>query len=146
MDRNLQKEFLELFPTGSGPVNPITPQIPNQFQSNPIQFPKTSVQKVLNPPNDFSISQEFYNAQNQNVNGNQKPKLWIRKLVIAFLIGCVGAIVYSTFAYTFCDNIFDNCSITLFADDGQPKITVIALHTLIFILAIYFILSMFKVQ
>ena len=96
MDRNLQKEFLELFPTDSKSNQNITP---SQSLPPTIQYPKTSVQSLLNTPmlpntsantiNNWDTGRqspyEYYS--NNNNNNNNKTKPWLRKLLIAFLIG-----------------------------------------------------------
>lgn len=185
MHRNVQKEFIDLFPSNSSSSS----NRPIANVKSPI---RTSVNDVIKSPqhiNTSSLDMGHWNntdkhrlANNLNQHGhnshhghnhhsiqpsrpiptsmqNNKPKekekyvapkqqikSGYKKLFIAILISILGAFIYSAFSYTFTDNMFSRFGITLFSDDGQPKLIVVIMHTLLFALLIYLIFFFTKLN
>lgn len=83
-------------------------------------------------------SQEAFTPPAQSVKSGTK------KIILSLVIAILGAFIFSAIAYTFSDNIFGKFGVAFFAEDGQPKLPIILLHTLLFAILIFLALWIAK--
>ena len=67
-----------------------------------------------------------------------------KKFLAIFLITILGALLFSTFAYTMSDHVFGKMGMQLFDENGSPSTTIIVIHSIIFLMLIYFVLGTLK--
>lgn len=154
MDRNIQKEFYNLFPNGSENVETTPANVKSPLRTN--------LSEIMNNPVQPNVSQLTYGhwsnqdqqlvAQALNnpaslVEGyrsapvtRQEVKSAYRKIILAIVISCLGSFLFSALSYTFTDSIFSKFGYDFFSDDGMPKFSIIAIHTFLFFLLIWLIL------
>lgn len=72
---------------------------------------------------------------------SSSAKNGIRKFLAILLIVFVGAFLFSSFSYTISDTIFSKFGVQFFAEGGHPSMMIIVIHSLIFLLLIYLIVS-----
>jgi hypothetical protein len=153
MDRNIQKEFYNLFPNGSENVDTIPANVKSPLRTN--------LSEIMNSPVQPNVSQLTYghwsNQDKQLVAEalnnptmvenyryapvtKQEIKSAYRKIILAIIISCLGSFLFSALAYTFTDSMFSKLGYDFFTDDGMPKYSIIAIHTILFFLLIWLIL------
>ncbi len=150
MDNSIQKQFANLYPSSNIEYNNNSKTPVNDVINPPIRY---SLQQDLNQPeirNNAALTYgKWAEEHKQNSKEGFTPKQAIKpvfkKLLVTLFIAAVGAFLYSAFAYTFTDHITSGLELSLFNTHGQPSVTVIILHTIIFSVLIYIILTITKV-
>jgi hypothetical protein len=106
---------------------------PKHQERTPITELSINENNTLVNPHNLSFSAEP-SIKKKNISSS-------KKLLTTIIIVIIGLFIYSSMAYTFTDNIFDNFNLELFSPNGSPGIIIVLIHSIIFLIITYFILK-----
>jgi len=95
-------------------------------------------------PLQSKIPQKARTQLSKVLNKSQPVSAKVKKLLAILLIAAFGAFIYSIIAYTISEDLFGKFGFSLVTKDGLPKMTLIIIHTVIFICYLYLVFKLFK--
>ena len=125
------------FSTIVNPVNPVN------------TYHRTSVKSVVSPitspiVSSFPTKRRYHSKENFTPINSQQNYSIYKKVVISSLLTLMAILVFSSSAYSITDHIAIGLNVDLFGKDGEPSISAIGIHAVMFMIISFTIISIFK--